>query len=73
MEWYRPSIIFTKEDFTTTPELVEIIADSSKLAAQKILKMRKKNLPDSYSFNIFPGEHYRLLNSIVKTLNLKKL
>ena len=38
MEWYRPSIIFTKEDFTTTPELVEIIADSSKLAAQKILK-----------------------------------
>ena len=68
-----PSIIYTKDDFKTTPELVGIIADSSKLASQRILRCGKKNLPDSKFLNVFPGEHYRLLNAIVETSNAKKI
>tara|TARA_Y100000589_G_scaffold275175_1_gene269189 strand:+ start:110 stop:922 length:813 start_codon:yes stop_codon:yes gene_type:complete len=68
-----PSLIYSKEDLTTTPELVQIIADASKLASKRILKCGKNNLPDSKFLNIFPGEHYRLINAIVETVNAKEI
>ena len=70
---FLPSLIYSKDDFKTTPELVGIIADSSKLASQRILRCGKKNLTDSKFLNVFPGEHYRLLNAIVETSNAKKI
>ena len=69
----RGTIIFSKEDFNTTNELVKIIADSSLLASQRFLNCGKNNLPDSKYWNIYPGEHYRLLNALVETLNAKKI
>ena len=70
---FLPSIIYCKEDFKTSPDLVQIVADSSKLASQRILNCGKINLPDSKFLNVFPGEHYRLLNGIVETMNAKKI
>ncbi len=70
---FLPSIIYSKDDFQTTPELVQLLADSSKLASQRILSCGKNNLPDSKFLNVFPGEHYRLLNSIVETFDAKKI
>ena len=70
---FLPSIIYSKDDFKTTPELVRLLSDSSKLASQRILNCGKKNIPDSKYLNIYPGEHYRLLNAIVETLNVKNI
>tara|TARA_A100000164_G_scaffold373519_1_gene404860 strand:- start:863 stop:1621 length:759 start_codon:yes stop_codon:yes gene_type:complete len=69
----EPSIIYSKECSNTTPELIEIIAEAAKLASQTTLHCGKKNLPDSRYLNVFPGEHYRFINSLVKTINAKKI
>ena len=53
--------------------MVRLLADSSKLASRRILRCGKKNLTDSKFLNVFPGEHYRLLNAIVETFNAKKI
>ena len=53
--------------------MIEIVADSAKLASKSILNCGKKNLSDSRYLNVFPGEHYRFINSLVKTVNAKKI
>ena len=70
---FEPSLIYSKEDSTVTPKLIELIAESSKLASQTVLNCGKKNLPDSKYLNVFPGEHYRLINAIAKTINAKNI
>ncbi len=70
---FEPSLIYSKEDSTVTPELIDLIAESSKLASKTVLNCGKKNLPDSKYLNIFPGEHYRLINAIAKTINAKNI
>ena len=70
---FEPSLIYSKEDSTVTPKLIDLIAESSKLASQTVLNCGKKNLPDSKYLNVFPGEHYRLINAIAKTINAKNI
>ena len=70
---FEPSIIYSREDSTVTPELIEILAESSKLASQTILNCGKSNLPDSKYLNIFPGEHYRLINALAKKIDAKNI
>ena len=70
---FEASIIYSKECTNSTPELIEIVADAAKLASKSILNCGKKNLPDSRYLNVFPGEHYRFINSLVKTVNAKKI
>ncbi len=70
---FEPSIIFSKEDLIVSPELIYLIAESSKLASQTVLNCGKKNLPDSKYLNIFPGEHYRLINAVAKKINAKNI
>ena len=70
---FEPSIIYSKEDSSSTPELISIVADGAKLASQTILKCGENNLEDSKYLNIFPGEHYRFLNGIVQAINAKKI
>lgn len=70
---FEPSIIYSKEDINTTPGLIELIADATKIASKISLDCGKKNLADSKFLNIFPGEHYRLLNALVKTSKSKKI
>lgn len=68
-----PSLVYSKSDFLTTELLVNLVAETAKLATKTKLKIGKDNLPDSSLINIFPGEHYRFLNSFVKISNSKKI
>ena len=70
---FEPSIIFSKEDATSTPELIKIVADSALLASQITLNCGKNDLQDSRYLNVFPGEHYRFINALTKTINAKKI
>ncbi|MCA6478659.1 MAG: hypothetical protein IM571_12005 [Chitinophagaceae bacterium] len=70
---YEPSIIYSKEDATSTIELIDLMADAVKIAAHTNLGCGKLNLPDSQFLNVFPGEHYRLLNAIVRASESKKI
>lgn len=70
---YEPSIIYSKEDVNTTVDLIDLMADAVKIAAHTKLVCGKLGLPDSQFLNIFPGEHYRLLNAIVRASESKKI
>jgi len=70
---YEPSIIYSKEDANYSLDLIDLMVDSLKIAARTNLTSGKIDLPDSQFLNVFPGEHYRLLNAIVKASNSKKV
>ena len=70
---FESSLIYSKEDSITPPELVEIIADTAKLASKTFLHCGKRNLPDSKYLNIFPGEHYRFINALAKVIKAKNI
>jgi len=70
---FEPSIIYSREDINTTPELVELVADAIKIASTTSLTCGKSDLPDSQFLNTFPGEHYRFLNALVQTSKAKKV
>ena len=57
------------------PELNEFVfnlfKNSSNFAFSEKIKNINYKLKDSQFYNIFPGEHYRILNGIVKCLNPK--
>jgi len=70
---YLPSLIYSKEDMNTSSYLVEVLSKASITASKNILSCGKKNLHDSKFLNIFPGEHYRLINALVKVINAKEI
>ena len=69
----RPSLIYSLDDFKTSDYLVSTISDAIKIAYKLELKCGKKNLSDSKFLNEFPGEHYKILSSIVKVTNAKEV
>lgn len=70
---FMPSIAYSREDIVTTVELVDLVADAVKIAAKTELNCGKADLPDSPYLNVFPGEHYRLINAIAKASKAKKV
>jgi len=70
---YLPSLIYSKEDMNASSYLVEVLAKASIVASNKTLSCGRKNLHDSLFLNTFPGEHYRLLNALVKVINAKEI
>ena len=70
---FVPSIAYSREDIVTSAELVELVADAVKVAAKTQLTCGKTDLPDSPYLNVFPGEHYRLINAIAKVSKAKKV
>jgi predicted O-methyltransferase YrrM len=70
---YEPSLIYSKEDVKPSIFLINMIVDAIKIAANMELNCGKKGLPDSQFLNIFPGEHYRLLNAIVRVSGSKNV
>ena len=70
---YEPSLIYSKEDANPSIFLVNMMADAIKIAATIELDCGKPNLPDSQFLNIFPGEHYRLLNAIIRVTGSKNI
>lgn len=69
----RPSLIFSLEKSKTSDYLIQISADAMRMASKISLKCGKKNLPDSKFLNEFPGEHYRIISSIVNITNSTKV
>ena len=69
----RPSLIYSLENFKTSDYLISITSEAIKLAYKLELKCGKKDLNDSKFLNEFPGEHYKILSSIVKITNAKKI
>jgi len=69
----EPSIIFSPEYKKNTPNnfLINLTKRSLDLAFSNLITIPKPNLKDAIFFNIFPGEHYRLLNAIAKILKPK--
>ena len=70
---FLPSLIYSREDMNTSTYLVEVLAKASIFASNNRLSCGKKNLDDSQFLNIFPGEHYRLINALVKVINAKEI
>jgi len=70
---YEPSLIYSKEDANPSMKLIDVIIKSVDLASKNELNCGKSNLTDSQFLNVFPGEHYRLINAIVKVLGAKNV
>lgn len=69
----RPSLIYSIEDIKISDYLISITSDAIKKAHKLELKCGKKNLSDSKFLNEFPGEHYKIINSIVNITNAKEV
>ena len=69
----RPSLIYSLDNFKTSDYLISIISDAIKIAHKLELKCGKRNLSDSKFLNEFPGEHYKILSSIVNVANAKEV
>ena len=69
----RPSLIYSFENFNTSDYLISVISDAIKAAHKLDLKCGKKNLYDSKFLNEFPGEHYKILSSIVNVIKAKEV
>ena len=69
----RPSLIYSLDNFKTSDYLISIISDAIKIAHKLELKCGKRNLSDSKFLNEYPGEHYKILSSIVKVTNAKEV
>ena len=63
---YKPSLIFSPEDLSASDFLIDLASSVIKTAWGHELNCGKKNLADSSLLNVYPGEHYRLLSSIVQ-------
>ena len=70
---FEPSIIFSREDENPSKLLIEVVTESILIAYNTDLKCGKNNLPDGQFLNIFPGEHYKLLNAIVRSTKAKNI
>jgi len=65
--YYEPSIIYAwSEHESLTDYLVNVFLEASKIAYTENINIPKPFLSDNKFYNIFPGEHYRLLNAVVK-------
>ena len=53
--------------------LIDLISESAQLAVNINIEGQNNDLSDASYVNIFPGEHYRLLNAIIKVLNIKNI
>jgi hypothetical protein len=70
---YMPSVIYSKEDLRPSRLLIETCADAVKRAWGTELTCGRKGLRDSEFLNVFPGEHYRLINSIINVTGASQI
>lgn len=66
-----PSIIFPELKNTTNTFILNIAINSIKLALEDEIENINYKLTDSHLYNIYPGEHYRLLKAIAKYMKPK--
>ena len=70
---FEPSLIYSKEDVNPSEKLISLMVDAIAIASKTELVCGKKGLSDSQFLNVFPGEHYRLLNAFVRVSQAKNV
>ena len=70
---FEPSLIYSKEDANPSDKLISLMIEAIASAAKTELVCGKKGLSDSQFLNVFPGEHYRLLNAIARASEAKNV
>ena len=65
----EPSLIFSPDNVNANEFLINLTLESIALAWNESVVIPNEKLKDAVFYNIFPGEHYRLLRAIVKILN----
>lgn len=64
----EPSLIFSPDSVTSNDFLINLLRESIALAWAEPVVVPNENLNDARFYNVFPGEHYRLLRAISKIL-----
>ena len=67
----QSSLIYSKEDATASTFLISTCADAIKLAWTTELQSGNEGLDDHQFLNVFPGEHYRLLNALMHAIDAR--
>jgi predicted O-methyltransferase YrrM len=68
-----PSAVYSPDNDEVNDYLVQIISQAGLLSSSKKLNSCNFSLPDAKFFNVFPGEHYRLLNSLIEVTQAKNV
>ena len=66
---YLPSLIFSPDDAVTNDFLINLATAAIGNAWAHLIEGTNDLLADSVYYNVFPGEHYRLLRAITNILN----
>jgi predicted O-methyltransferase YrrM len=71
---FRPSIIHApSSDQSANDTLIKLLINACQVAASELIENANPALPDTHLFNVFPGERYRLLNGLIRTLNPRRV
>jgi hypothetical protein len=65
----EPSLIFSPDNINANDFLINLTLEAIALAWSEPIAIPNEKLDDAIFYNIFPGEHYRLLRAIAKILN----
>ena len=65
----EPSLIFSPDNVYANDFLINLTLEAVALAWREPVAIPNEKLDDAVFYNIFPGEHYRLLRAIAKILN----
>lgn len=66
---FEASLIYSPDDIRPNDFLMDIATLAINKAWRETVEVRNKNFVDSSFYNVFPGEHYRLLKAIAGLLN----
>jgi len=65
----EPSVIFSTHRDVASKFLIDLSLKAIEVAANDEVVIPNEKLTDAVFFNVFPGEHYRLLKAIAKITN----
>lgn len=69
----QSSLIYSKEGAGPSDFLIDVCARAIKEAWDRELTCGNSALPDSAFLNVYPGEHYRLLNALVRATGARNV
>jgi hypothetical protein len=65
----EPSLICSPDESVPNAILIDLITKAINLAFSENVTVSNPELPDSIFYNVFPGEHYRILKAICKIMS----
>jgi len=70
---YRSSLIYDEVEQTNQQSLIKPLVEAIKIANETELSCGNHEVEDYIFLNKFPGEHYRILNSLISTTGSKNI